>query len=204
MNINSWFRFAHLILMYGFILTLFISSPCVTFLIFTMPVLFSLFPLTIILFTYVCVHFPFLLSFTYHVPSFLTLLHSSVIQLAEETCTTSLPSCQQRTFILPRAEGETRIILFAETHSRNISSGKGSNPQETWKSEKPREDNNCNKHQQQNVFCTFTWFLDRFQYFEETLPPGNCSQQERCWKQSCDDISHRPPPEPKGNLSVKF
>lgn len=38
------------------------------------------------------------------------------------------------------------------------------------KKKKPCEDD-CNKCQQQNAFCNFTWFLDHFPYFEEKLPP---------------------------------
>lgn len=68
-------------------------------------------------------------------PCFLTSSHASLIQLGEETCTTSLPSCQRRTSIVPWTEGKTKIILFAEIHSRNISSGKGSYPQVTGKKE---------------------------------------------------------------------
>lgn len=39
------------------------------------------------------------------------------------------------------------------------------------KKKKPCEDNDCNKCQQQNAFCNFTWFLDHCPYFEEKLPP---------------------------------
>ena len=43
-----------------------------------------------------------------------------------------------------------------------------------------------------------------FQYFKETLPPEPAAARSPCWKQSCDDFSHRPPPKPKGNLMVNF
>lgn len=125
--------------------------------------------------------FLFNLTFSYPSPlmsppaptslSFLTPSHASLIQLGEETCTTSLPSCQQRTSIVPWAEGKTKIILFAEIHSRNISSGRGYYPQETKGGGGPCEDNDCNKCEQQNAFCNFPWFLNRCPYFEEKLPP---------------------------------
>lgn len=50
---------------------------------------------------------------------------TSPIQSGDERCTTSSPACQLRTSIAPWAEGKTKIILFAEIPSRNISSGKG-------------------------------------------------------------------------------
>lgn len=104
--------------------------------------------------------FHFSLPFPYDVffclfptyPSPLTSMHSSLIQLGEEKFTTSSPACQQRTSIVPWVEGKTKIILFAEIHSRDISSGKGSFPQEKKKKKKkkPCEDNkDCNKCQQQ-------------------------------------------------------
>lgn len=65
--------------------------------------------------------------FPYPSPPFST--HSSSvtspIQSGDERCTTSSPACQLRTSIAPWAEGKTKIILFAEIPSRNISSGKG-------------------------------------------------------------------------------
>lgn len=76
-------------------------------------------------------------------PCFVRSLHSSLIQLGEERCTTSSPARQQRTSIVPQAEGKTKIILFAEIYSRNISSGEGSYLQETRKKiykKKPCED----------------------------------------------------------------
>lgn len=60
-------------------------------------------------------------------------IHPSWSQLGEKKCTTSSPACQQRTSIVPVAKGKTKIILSAEIHSRNISRGKGSYPQETRK-----------------------------------------------------------------------
>lgn len=106
---------------------------------------FVYFHLTLFLFAcfsvYIVFNFLFSLLFSYHVlsrpfptnPSPLSSMHSSLIQLGEEKCTTSSPACQQRTSIVPWAEGKTKIILFAEIHSRNISCGKGSYPLETRK-----------------------------------------------------------------------
>ena len=60
-----------------------------------------------------------------------------LIQLGKEKCTPSSPARQQRTSVVPRAEGKTKIILFAEIPSRNISSGEGFSLQETKKKKKP-------------------------------------------------------------------
>lgn len=73
------------------------------------------------------------------------------------------------------------------------------------KKKKPCEDNNnCNKCQQQDAFCNFTWFFSSFSIFWGKASTWNCSPPEYCWKQSCDDFSHRPPPKPKGNFMVNF
>lgn len=58
---------------------------------------------------------------------------TSPIQSGDERCTTSSPACQLRTSIAPWAEGKTKIILFAEIPSRNISSGKGAYLLAIWK-----------------------------------------------------------------------
>lgn len=151
---------------------------------------------------------PNIFCFSFHLPfSFpVSSILPSLIQLRGVRRTTSSPTCQQRTSIVPCAEGKTKIILFAEIHSRNISSGSNLQEIRKKKTKKPCEDN-CNKCQQRNAFffpVTLHGFSIIFHFFVEKLPPETAAGGSTAGRKAVMTFLTALRLKPKGNFTVNF